>query len=64
MDAYYTTSSYQSVFFLVIEVLNDYARHERPSPTIQQLAARTGHSEEKILESLEFGSISPKSLLH
>lgn len=63
LDTSYSASVYQSVYCLVIEVLNDHARHERPSPTIRQLAVKTGHSEELILESLEFGSTGPVFLL-
>jgi hypothetical protein len=55
--------TYQSVLFLVLELLNEYERHKRPSPTIRQLASTLGHTEEIILESLEFGRIEPVSLL-
>ncbi|PRO66736.1 hypothetical protein C6I21_02070 [Alkalicoccus urumqiensis] len=55
---------YQSVLVHVLEVVQDFARQNRPSPTIRQLALCAGYSEELILESLEFGTVEPASLLH
>lgn len=49
------SSYYHSVLHLVLEAVSDYAVHDRPSPTIKQLSLQIGHSEETILESLEYG---------
>ncbi|WP_096188507.1 hypothetical protein [Evansella halocellulosilytica] len=56
-------SIYNIVLFLVVEVVARHRQNKWPSPTIKQLANKTGYSEETILESLEFGSIEPVSFL-
>ncbi|TMW73717.1 hypothetical protein [Alteribacter natronophilus] len=55
---------YDSVLYLIAELLNHYAENEWPSPSIEQLSDQTGYSEELILESLEFGEMEePAGLL-
>lgn len=48
---------------IVLDAVKEYANHNCPSPTIQQLAQLVGHSEEAILESLEFGQVEPVSII-
>ncbi|MGJ9383321.1 hypothetical protein [Salipaludibacillus sp. CF4.18] len=57
------TSTYDLVLIRVVEVVTDYVRKEWPSPTIRQLSSKIGYSEEVILESIEFGTIEPATLL-
>lgn len=56
-------SNYECILFSVIEILTAHAKNEWPSPTIKQLSYRTGYSEERILESMEFGILEPDFLL-
>ncbi|PYZ94385.1 hypothetical protein CR194_02305 [Salipaludibacillus keqinensis] len=51
------------ILFLVEEVLTVHAKNEWPSPTIKQISYKIGCSEESILESLEFGTFEPVTLL-
>ncbi|SDN39798.1 hypothetical protein [Alkalicoccus daliensis] len=57
------TSSYHSVLHLVLEAVSDHAVQNRPSPTIKQISMQIGHSEETILESLEYGMLEQVSIL-
>ncbi|MDG5788652.1 hypothetical protein QA612_14315 [Evansella sp. AB-P1] len=51
------------VLYLIVEVVDQYAKNEWPSPTIKELSTKIGYSEEMILESLEYGQIEPISIL-
>ncbi|CAM3804764.1 hypothetical protein [Alkalicoccus chagannorensis] len=46
---------HETVLNRVLTIVCEYSQHDRPSPTITQLAQHVGCSEELILESLEFG---------
>lgn len=64
MPAYFQNlATYDMVLFLVIEVVDLHTENEWPSPTIEQLSHITGYSEEFILESLEYGTCEPVSIL-
>ncbi|QKS70990.1 hypothetical protein FLK61_30185 [Paenalkalicoccus suaedae] len=58
-----TFSFHSSVLYLVLEIVRDHAQKEWPSPTIRQLSFRIGYSEETILESIEFGTTEPATIL-
>ncbi|MBB5173024.1 hypothetical protein [Texcoconibacillus texcoconensis] len=51
---------YDHVLYLIIATLEYYASQDVISPTISDLSAAIGVSEESILESLEFGTINQR----
>ncbi len=52
---------YINLFEQVTHILQHYHQEQIAPPTIAELAAITGNSEEEILESMEFGSSQAES---
>ncbi|WP_227935021.1 hypothetical protein [Alkalihalobacillus deserti] len=57
-------SNYSALFENIILLQHNHVKQQKKSPTIAEISALTGDSEEHILECLELGRTDPTEVVH